>query len=441
MAKIFGKGYIREIIKGKKYHLELSAGKDPVTGEYRRHRETFLGTRRQAELRIEEIRRELENGKRVDADKVTVAEWIERYVSERENSGKVRPSTIKKDRQLAKHVIGGLGAYRLADVVPADITALYTDMRKAGKGQATLYQVHRFLKAAFKSAVNNDLLTRNPVERVEAPSKPKTKRRALDAAEVERLERACTDEGRTANLTAVFLGLHIGARLGEILGLTWRDVCLDDARPFVHISKQYTSKGEVAPTKTDADELEIGRIVPLDASTRTYLIEWRKEQRAQLNEIRLEQSETTPVVSNAVGGYTNHHNFERWFRAFCVRNGFGEWRDENGRRVIPAELGETVADKDAIIEWHDASGWPCDSSGKRYSRTYKRPEIKRHYSGLVFHELRHTSFTMRLAAGVDVTTCQYLGGWNSPTMLLNVYAHPVSDRVWASAEYMQKAMK
>jgi hypothetical protein len=65
MAKLYGKGTITEIVKGKKYRLALSAGKDPITGKYRRHQETFLGTKRQAELRIEQIRRELENGKAV----------------------------------------------------------------------------------------------------------------------------------------------------------------------------------------------------------------------------------------------------------------------------------------------------------------------------------------------------------------------------------------
>lgn len=110
MGKLYGKGTIIEIVKGKKYRLALSTGKDPMFGliyklpervpdnafaigddgkpvkprvvfgeaspeekaayttwqtpvVYLRHQETFLGTKRQAQLRIEDIRRELESGK------------------------------------------------------------------------------------------------------------------------------------------------------------------------------------------------------------------------------------------------------------------------------------------------------------------------------------------------------------------------------------------
>ena len=56
MAKLYGKGTIVELIAGKKYKITFSYGKDPDTGAYRRHVERFLGTKRQAELRVEELR-------------------------------------------------------------------------------------------------------------------------------------------------------------------------------------------------------------------------------------------------------------------------------------------------------------------------------------------------------------------------------------------------
>ena len=50
--------------------------------------------------------------------------------------------------------------------------------------------------------------------------------------------------------------------------------------------------------------------------------------------------------------------------------------------------------------------------------------------------LRHTHFTMRLASGMDIPTAQALGGWSTPTMLMNVYAHPVSENIWNAAGFM-----
>jgi len=43
---------------------------------------------------------------------------------------------------------------------------------------------------------------------------------------------------------------------------------------------------------------------------------------------------------------------------------------------------------------------------------------------------------MRLASGMDIPTAQALGGWSTPTMLMNVYAHPVSENIWNAAGFM-----
>ena len=439
MSKLYGKGTITEIVKGKKYRLALSAGKDPLTGKYRRHQETFLGTKRQAQLRIEEIRRELENGKRIDADKIGFAEWLEKYLSMREDSGKYRPKTIRQDRSLSKHLVNGLGAVLVVDITPAMVDSLYSSMRKKGLGDTTVKQAHKLLKRVMAYAVNNDIIMRNPVNRAEAPKKPKPQRNALATEEAQRLGEICVSGTLTANKTAVYLGLSLGARLGEVLGLTWGHLETSGPRPFAYIVQQFTSENETAPLKTDKDDNPTGRVVPLDASTVSVLMAWKAKQREQLNALGIEQGSNTPIVTNQIGAFTNHSRFGRWWRDFCVENGFGRWVDDDGRKIVSLKIGDDSAlFPGCVIEWHDSNGWPCDESGKRYSRTYKRPKVNHHYDGLRFHELRHTHFTMRLASGMDIPTAQALGGWSTPDVLLNVYAHPVAQNIWDSAGFMDK---
>lgn len=441
MAKLYGKGTITEIVKGKKYHIELSAGKDPITGKYRRHRETFLGTKRQALLRIEEIRRELSNGKRIDADKITFAEWMESYLSNRESMGKHRPATLKHDRSLSKHLIDGLGVALVVDITPSMITDFYASMRDAGVGDATISQCHRLLKTVLKQAVNYDVILRNPAERAETPKNPKPKRPTLSVEDATRMSAICTAGTPTANKTAVYLALATGARLGEVLGLTWGRVVLDTDRPFAHIVQQFTDKGEVAPLKTDRDDNPTGRIVPLDASTVSALMRWKSLQREQLNALGIEQGNDTPVITNTLGTYSNHSRFQRWWRSFCIDNGFGRIVTTDGRQVIALTVGEDASlypETEYFIEWRDSDGWPCDANGKRYSRTYKRPEIKTQYDGIGIHSLRRTHFSLRLASGMDIPTAQALGGWTSPAMLMNVYAQPVAENIWNSAGFMDK---
>ena len=158
-----------------------------------------------------------------------------------------------------------------------------------------------------------------------------------------------------------------------------------------------------------------------------------------MNELGIEQGIDTPVVTNKLGAFTSHSRFQRWWRGFCVANNFGRWIDGDGQQIITLSLGDDASlYPGCTIEWKDADGWPCDEKGKRYSRSYKRPNTERHYDGLKFHELRHTHFTMQLAAGIDIPTAQALGGWSTADVLLNVYAHPVSQNIWNSVGFMDR---
>lgn len=436
MTRLYGKGTLEVIEKGKKYRIYFSCGKDPVTGKYLRKTETFLGTKRQAELRIEEIRRELEAGKAHNADKITFSDWCERYLSNREKLESRRPKTLKQDRITSRHLLRRLGDTHIVDITPAMITDMYVSMRSDGVGDTTLVQCHRLLNRVLKDAVNNDVIMRNPLDRVEKPKTPKPNRQALSIAESRRLAGICTNGKPTANKTAVFLGLSLGARLGEVLGLTWECIELEE-RPHVYIYQQLAENGELAPLKTDKDDKPTPRIVPIDASTVAVLKAWKDSQAAQLSALGAKQDKQTPVITNTLGDYVDHHNFERWWRSFSVKNGFGRWVTEDGKEFITLTIGADPEQyRDYVIEWKDASGWACDASGKRYSRSYKRPKVKRHYDGLKYHELRHTHFTMRLAEGMDIPTAKALGGWSTAAMLMNVYAHPVPENIWASAGFM-----
>ena len=425
----------------KEQKAEYERWQAPV--KYYQIKETFLGTKRQAELRVEEIRRELENGRRLDANKITFADWCERYLAMREDSGKYRPKTLKQDRSLSKHLIRILGPVLIVDITPSMVDSVHSSMRRDGIGDTTVKQAHKLLKRILGYAVNNDVIQRNPVDPAESPKKPKPQRNALNTKEMNRLIEICVAGTPTANRMAVYLGLALGARLGEVLGLTWGHLALDGMRPYAHIVQQHTVEGKRAPLKTDKDDApNPGRIIPLAESTVTALKTWKAVQCGQLNAIGIEQGSDTPLITNKLGSFTDHSRFGKWWRDFCVENRFGRWTDDEGREIVTLMLGDDATPySDCVIEWRDSQGWPCDSSGRRYSRSYKRPKISRHYEGLRFHELRHTHFTMRLADGMDVPTAQALGGWSSPDVLLNVYAHPVSERIWSSAEFMDRLTK
>ena len=439
MAKLYGDGTITEVVKGKKYRIALSCGKDPITGKYRRVQETFLGTKTQAKRRIEQIRRELENGRRPDADKILFADWCEEYLMMRRKSGNYRAHTLRQERALGKHLVGGLGGVRLVDIAPKTVEDLIIAMRESGMGETTIRQCYGLMKRVMRYALVNNLILRNPVDWVDPPKKAKPRRRALSINEVRRLEDALTDGEVTSNKAAAYVGLHTGARLSEVLGLEWRHVYIGGPRPYVHIIQQHTPEGTRTPLKTDSDDNPVGRVVPLDASTVEVLTAWRAAQREQLSAFGIAQDASTPVFTNSVGGWTGHSRFRKWWHELCVEAGLGRWVDQDGHEVLDLRLGDKVPDRDdVVVEWRDADGWPCDADGRRFSRTHKRPEVRRHYEGLTFHELRHTYFTLLMQSGADIPTAQALGGWSTPEMLNRVYSHPTPEHIWGTVGFMDR---
>ena len=483
MAKLYGKGSITELDKGKKYRIELSLGRDPVTGKYRKHRETFLGSRRECELRVDEIRREREfldkltaSGVDMDAlerygitpeyiferglsvgeviaelDKCVADEearakqkrfdeWAEEYLQMRERRGVVRPATLKQNRVCARHLSERIGDMYITEIKPRDVDNLYAQMTAEGLGQSVVVQSHKLLRQIMAHAVKNGLILFNPVDRdrLEAvPKLVKSKRKSLERDEYTRLLSICSSGAPTALHVAVYLGGILGARLGEVLGLQWKHFH-DGERPFILVEQQYRRDGEVAATKTGKDG-DGGRIIPIDASSASLLRSWRSAQREALLEFGIESGLDTPIVTNEVGTWQDHARFERKFRQFCVDHGYGRFVDEDGTRIVELCIGDDAAPYDGcVILWHDAEGWPCDAEGKRYSRTYKKPKIKKRYQGLVYHELRHSKYSIAGADGMPKKVAQALGGWKSSKMLDEIYEHALDEDVLKSASYMER---
>lgn len=114
----------------------------------------------------------------------------------------------------------------------------------------------------------------------------------------------------------------------------------------------------------------------------------------------IRQEPGTPVVSNEVGGFMDPNIFSRWFRDFCVENGFGHYGDEK--------------------EFVDAAG--------------RKRKHKRKYVGLNFHELRHTQATLLIGNGADIKTVQHRLGHSSASLTMNIYAHAIAQNDRGAAE-------
>jgi integrase len=338
--RVKGNGSIRQV-KNKKgepvknsWQLILSLGYDPLTNRRRQECRPFKGNKTQARRALDEFRREVESGLKIDADKVTFGEYARQWANAREASGIKAPTTIKRDGNVLKHLDGYLGTVPLGDIDAVTVRNLYIALARSGVGQNTSAKAAIVLNQILKQAVNDDILLRNPCDRVDAPKLPKAKKRkTLDRAGIERLTKALSAVESTeyplasieqhkhtsnmAHVTAVRLALNAGLRRGEILALSWADIDFDNAT--LEVCKTLCMvTGELKSPKTETSN----RIISLDSQLIADLRRWKARQAEYLLLLCMEQSEETPVITNGIGGRSDGDNLARWWRSFQKCYGF-----------------------------------------------------------------------------------------------------------------------
>ena len=92
-------------------------------------------------------------------------------------------------------------------------------------------------------AVYWQMIVNNPVERVQPPKAPKQKRNCYDEVQtrilIDNLEKLTGNDIKYK--VAVLLDIFIGARLGELAGLEWSDIDLNNGIISINKSSQYLS--------------------------------------------------------------------------------------------------------------------------------------------------------------------------------------------------------
>lgn len=427
-------GVLTEIVKGELYGIDMT-----VDGQ--RIRERFKGNKTQAAQRMEALRASARNGVQIDKGKMTYTAYSNQYLTDLENSGTVRPSTIKQYRTTEAHIRNSsLGKRKLASITSTDVNSLLAKLRTNGIGETTIYQVYAQMKRVFNAAISDRIITFSPVNKnVHKPVLPEPDRHALSKSEAARLLSALLKSEPNACTLAVLIALSTGLRIGEILGLTIGNTIINCPEPHFNVVQQRTKEGCITERKTSKKGRVPNPWVPIDPQLEQVLAAWMAYQADYFaTKLDMQVTEDTPLCSNAVGAWSDTHNLEKQFKQLCVANGFGGWFDDDGAPIVRASIDDASSSlpDGAIIEYYDSAGWPVDENGKRYSRTYPRPRIKRHYKGLKFHELRKTCFTLRLDRGESIKTLQAHGGWFSPRMLLENYGESVEESVKATPDFL-----
>ena len=315
-----------------------------------------------------------------DDQNMTVGEYLDRWLRDVVR-GSVRESTFDRDSYLVRvHIKPALGRAKLKKLTGLDVQALYRDRLDAGLSPATVAKVHAVLHKALAQAVGWDLVPRNPARAAKAPRPAPGEMRPLSREEARKL----LDAARGDRFEALYaLAVTAGMRRGELLGLRWSDVDLQNASVSVR------------RTLTRADN---GRRLAF-AEPKT-----KKSRRT----IRLAE-----VAAEALEAH-----LERQLGEIEV-------------------IGDPYADQGLVFA--TGAGTPVNPSN--LSQRSLAPLLKR--AGLPrirFHDLRHTCATLLLSEGVHPKFVQELLGHATIAITLDTYSHVLPGMGDQTARAMQGAL-
>jgi integrase len=280
---------------------------------------------------------------------------------------------------VERHLLRRFGNRRVDSITADDLAALVRDMRQQGKSEATIAAVLGAVGRIYKFAARRlGFAGMNPITLMLSSERPKvslaTRRPIFTPEQIERTLAAATEPYRTLFTVAALTG----ARVSELCGLTWADVCLDDLDDAeITFAWQVDRKGNRRPTKTDGS----ARTVPIPRELALVLARHQLASR--------DVTAGAFVFATCTGRPLSQRNAARALRKAQERA-----TDEHGQPTFPA--------------LHENAKVPAGAV----------PSM---------HSFRHAVASRALLAGESVDEVAFLLGHRDATVTRVVYIHEIAD--------------
>lgn len=271
-----------------------------------------------------------------------------------------------------------LGDLKMPDITPANISSLLLSMQSKGKAHATCVKVYTILHSLFKMAYMTDVITTNPMDKVERPKprKGELKDKDLEAYttdDVQRIFKALEQEPLKWQALMRLL-IDTGIRRGECCGLRWQDVDFKASTITISGNLCYTPQRGIYLDTPKSGKI---RTIDVDPEIIHLLSKLRREQAAQ-----------------AISKYV-----------FTQQNSPEPMHPQSPARYM-----------------------------QKFSQRYGVP-------GLHPHKLRHTFASIAITNGADVASVSEKLGHSDKAVTLRMYTHADQESMRRASQIFRDALK
>jgi integrase len=309
-----------------------------------------------------------------------MGEYLDRWLAD-SVSDTVKATTFERYEQITRlHLKPALGRVKLKALTPAHVRGLYREKLEAGSSARTVRYIHTTLHKALKQAVMDGLIPRNATEAVKPPQPTREEMHPLTPEQAKLLLQVAHEAGDRLEALYV-LAINTGLRQGELLGLKWDDVDLEDGSLQVRRTLTITKSGTIFTSPKTAGSR---RSVKLTSKAIEALKHHLERQLGEIDRVGSLWSENGLIFASEIGEPLNRHNLTR-------------------------------------------------SSFKPLLKRAGLPRIR-------FHDLRHTCATLLLTRNVNPKIVSEMLGHSSIAITLDTYSHVLPNMRDQAAAAIEEAL-
>lgn len=360
---------------------------------------------REKEAAVEQDARDGIDGKK--AAQISLNDMFELYMA---GKYELKQSTRTNYRYMYKNYVSeSIGLKKIANIKYSDIKAFYNSLiTERGFKPNSMEIVNTILHPVFTLAVRDGYIRTNPTDGVMAEIKKghnweKPKRHALTEEEQEAFVKYVAESAvynHWLPLFTVFLGT--GCRVGEIIGLRWKDCDFESGTISINHNLIYRQQDNgqcemhITTPKTNAG----CRTIPMLKEVRKALLQ---EKRRQMRE---------GFNTTEIDGYTGF--------IFTNRNGYVH---------NPMTINRAI--KRIYSEYNAKEKAEALKEGREH-------KLIRHFS---VHNLRHTFCTRFCENETNIKVIQEIMGHSDISTTMNIYAEATESKKKESFENLEGKIK
>lgn len=323
--------------------------------------------------------------------KMTLNEYFDYWFGTYARSGRKATTCTNYKSYYNTYIRETIGKKAIVKITKLDCQRIINEMVENGKKHSTMLNLKCCLNKVFESAIDEDILMKNPIKNLQVPNTERKKRTAIEYSQIEIFMNYVRNSEKYSKQYSEFVVLfNTGMRIGELAALTWD--CIDFENNTIRIDKtvnRYRKKDfgftvAIASPKSKTST----RVIPMSNDVRKILLKHKL--------LNIQPVEPVPVVDD-------YGNIKRKISNLVFVNSQRRvWIEPNFLALI-----------NRII--------------KNYNKEADR-EHKERIENFCPHMARHTYTTLAYSAGADVKAVSEILGHASTSVTIDTYAHLTEEK-------------